>query len=88
MLITLFKLNYILMYNIRTLKISKMKNFKEDRKHTELKKLENINLAGWTYQGSWKYFGEVEVNKEIPSGFGRAVAVDDSRFIECYFRNG
>ena len=70
------------------LKISKMKNYKEDRKHTELKKLENINLTGWVYQGGWNYFGEVEVNGDEPSGFGRAVAVDDSRFIECYFKNG
>ena len=70
------------------LKIAKMKNYKAVKKHTELKKLENINLTGWVYQGGWNYFGEVEVNGYKPSGFGRAVAVDDSRFIECYFKNG
>jgi hypothetical protein len=45
-------------------------------------------LTGFVYQGGWNYFGEVEENGNEPSGFGRAVAVDDSRFIECYFKNG
>ncbi len=38
---------------------------------TVIKKLDNINLSGWIYQGGWNYFGEV--NEERPSGFGRAV---------------
>ena len=65
-----------------------MKNFKEDNKKNELKKLDNINLSGWVYQGGWNYFGEVEQNGEKPSGFGRAITIDNSKFIDCYFRNG
>jgi hypothetical protein len=38
-----------------------MKNFKEDNKKTELKKLDNINLSGWVYQGGCNYFGKVEL---------------------------
>lgn len=30
----------------------------------------------------------MDINGEVPSGFGRAVARDESRFIDCFFLNG
>jgi hypothetical protein len=45
-------------------------------------------LDGWFYRGAWDYCGEVEINEEVPSGIGRAVARDGSRFIDCFFLNG
>ena len=60
-----------------------MNNLDSENKPKELKKLQNINLSGWVYQNGWNYFGEVEKNENKPSGLGRAIAKDQSRFIEC-----
>ena len=53
-----------------------MKNFDTENKLRVIKKIENIKLSGWVYQGEWNYFGEVEKNGEKPSGFGRAIRKD------------
>ncbi len=68
-----------------------MKTFDYEINYKKVKNIEiidNTKLTEWTsYEGEWKYYGECDQN-DVPFGIGRAIAKDNSRFIECYFRNG
>ena len=63
-----------------------MKVATDDKTPKLFKKIENIELSGFTeYNGKWNYIGECDVDEDYPSGYGRAVAKDNSRLIDGFF---
>ena len=56
-----------------------------DKNESTLKSLYNIEIKGWT--GHWSYSGMVK-NGNLPHGWGRAIKMDNSFFIDAQFKDG